>query len=219
MKILKNENISIHAISQFHINKLSNIGISNSKLNLFNNPVNYENQFLNSYNSDSKYFVYAGRIEKDKGVKELLEVFKRDEFKDFIIYIIGRGSQMNELIKTYTYKNIKFLGEVSYDETLNYIKNARAVVTNTRTYEGQPRLLCEASSLAVPSIFPKFGSMVEFFPKPYSLGFDAFDQVSLKNAFLKTFDSGLMKKESENVKKFIFNKLNPTDLLEVFENA
>ena len=34
-------------------------------------------------------------------------------------------------------------------------------------FEGQPRILCEASSLKVPSIFPSFGGMDEFFPANY----------------------------------------------------
>ena len=46
-------------------------------------------------------------------------------------------------------------------------------------YEGQPRLLTEASYLGVPSIFPKFGGMGEFFPKNYELVFNQYDYEDL----------------------------------------
>ena len=42
-------------------------------------------------------------------------------------------------------------------------------------------LLCEASILGVPSIFPKSGGISEFFPKNYSLSFDQFDYNQLKS--------------------------------------
>ena len=40
-------------------------------------------------------------------------------------------------------------------ETLNFISTSVAVITATKLYEGQPTLLCEASLLGVPSIFPE----------------------------------------------------------------
>ena len=42
--------------------------------------------------------------------------------------------------------------------------------------------MCEASSLGVPSIFPKFGGIYEFFPRDVTLSFEQYnyDDLSLK---------------------------------------
>ena len=40
-------------------------------------------------------------------------------------------------------------------------------------------LLCEASELGVPSIFPNFGGISEFFPENNQLAFEQFNYVDL----------------------------------------
>ena len=40
-------------------------------------------------------------------------------------------------------------------------------------------LLCEASSLSVPSIYPETGGVSEFFPTDYALSFKQFDYSEL----------------------------------------
>ena len=50
--------------------------------------------------------------------------------------------------------SIEFLGEVE-NESSKIIKNSRAVVTATGLFE--PTLLCEASTLGVPSVFQNGG--------------------------------------------------------------
>ena len=62
-------------------------------------------------------------------------------------------------------EKIKFLGQMDNDKVVKYISNAKAVATATKLYEGQPRLLCEASSVGTISIYPSFGGMNEFFQK------------------------------------------------------
>ena len=80
------------------------------------------------------------------------------------------------------YKNIELPGALKNSQTKQLISSARAVVTATKLFEGQPTLLCEASSLGVPSIFPKFGGIYEFFPKDTPLSFKQYnyDDLTLK---------------------------------------
>ena len=54
------------------------------------------------------------------------------------------------------------LQETGNEATIAQIKNTRAVITATKMFEGQPRLLCEASSLGIPSIYPSFGEWMTF---------------------------------------------------------
>ena len=68
---------------------------------------------------------------------------------------------LGEILKSkFSYHNISFYDEVDNDIVLEKkIKRSRAVMTATKMYEGQPRLLSEASIHGVPSIYPNFGSM------------------------------------------------------------
>ena len=70
---------------------------------------------------------------------------------------------MEFLVNEYRNEKIDFLGNISNVEVIKEIKNSRAVLTATKMYEGQPRLLAEASSMGIPSIFPNFGGMAEYF--------------------------------------------------------
>ena len=111
--------------------------------------------------------------------------------KNIILKIIGVGEDLDKLQNTY-HDNVEFLGKISNEETLKIIKNSLAVVTATKMYEGQPRLLCEASSMGVPSIFPNFGGMVEFFPEDYKLKFEQYNYLDLEKKLHMLKDISLL---------------------------
>ena len=64
-------------------------------------------------------------------------------------------------------------------DVLEIISTSKAVITATKLYEGQPRLLCEASSLRTISIFPSYGGMEDFFPEDYIYKFEQFNYLDL----------------------------------------
>ena len=78
-------------------------------------------------------------------------------------------------------------------------------MTATRLYEGQPTLLCEASSLGVPSIFPRSGGIEEFFPDNYSLSFNQFDYKDLENKLKSVTSEETLKKIGDENKNYILN--------------
>jgi len=128
------------------------------------------------------YLVYAGRVSAEKGVYELIETFIKADLKNIILKVIGKGPNLDNLKRIYqNNKKIEFIGEKSNTEVLDIIANSIAVVTATKLYEGQPTLLCEASALGIPSIFPNTGGIKEFFPSKYELSFDQFDYEDLEN--------------------------------------
>ena len=106
---------------------------------------------------------------------------------------------------------------MTHKETLDQIKNSRGVVTATKMYEGQPRLLCEASINGIPSLFPDFGGMGEFFPQDYTFKFEQFNYQNLCEK-LKLFETSLdLKKESKEIQSFseqIFGKENLKESLD-----
>ncbi len=91
------------------------------------------------------------------------------------------------------------------------------MITATKMYEGQPRLLCEASSFGIPSIYPSFGGMDEFFPKDYKFSFKQFDYEDLKSKILELKNENKLKEAGIDVYEKITNKLNQNDLLDQFK--
>ena len=85
-------------------------------------------------------------------------------------------------------------------------------------YEGQPRLLCEASINGVPSLYPDFGGMGEFFPKNYKFIFEQFNYDDLSEK-LKLFNDNLFLEQlSIEVRTFLEKELNNEKQKKVFES-
>ena len=105
---------------------------------------------------------------------------------------------MNDYLKNkYNNHNISFLGFLPNDEVKQYISKASAVVTATKLYEGQPRLLCEASALGTLSIYPSFGGMDEFFPEGYQFSFKQFDYKDLREKLTLIQDDDAVTKSTK----------------------
>ena len=113
------------------------------------------------------------------------------------------------------YPNIRFYGEMDNSKVIEIIKSSKAVVTSTKMYEGQPTVLCEASVNKVPSIFPNFGGISEFFPVDYDLSFKQFDYEDLTQKFVYASKNDLYEYGSKNY-EFLKSKLNDDFLIKRF---
>ena len=82
-------------------------------------------------------------------------------------------------------------------------------------HEGQPTVLCEASMLSIPSVFPEAGSISSFFPPNYPYIFEQGDKDDFKKKLMelnnskdllnvgldnKDFILGLLKEETLSIK-------------------
>ena len=214
-KIIKNYPLKVIVLTNFHKDYLSMLGVSKSKIFTYCNPITLNGDKIDK-TKKNKYAVYAGRLTKEKGVESLLDSWVSADIAEFSLKIIGSGNMHSKLISKYKNSNIEFLGELSNEDTLKQIKESSVVITATKMYEGQPRLLCEASSFGVPSIYPSFGGMDEFFPKDYPFSFKQYDYVDLKSKILELPNEHKLNETSNNVYKKISNKLNQDDLLNQF---
>jgi len=210
-QILQDPFFKLAVLTKFHKKYLEDIGFKN---NIFVFP-NYLEP-LERFESLSKkdYIVYAGRISSEKGLEELVDVFKSLEFTNYSLKIIGEGPLLKQLKFN---ENIEFLGRLSNEEVLNIVANARAVVTCTKLYEGQPNFLCEASMLGIPSIFPRSGGIEEFFPKNYKLSFEQFNYFDFKEKLKLVNDENFASKVGNENKNYLENLLNKNVLIEMFE--
>lgn len=201
--ILKKNDLNIVVLNQFYKNYLIDSGFNKNKIKILFNPITTTKS--NTYFSTSEQVVYAGALTDEKGLINLLNSWVKSK-TNLKLYIIGSGYLEKFLIDKYKYKNIAFLGFLSNYETVNIIKKSRAVITCTKLFEGQPRLLSEASINGIPSIFPKTGGLAEYFPKDYQLSFEQNDYIELIQKISVLNNSEQMTNISENL--FLFaNKL------------
>lgn len=199
-KILKDFPLQLFVLNNFYKQFLINEKIIENKITIFYNPID-EVQNSN-YNPDSSYAVYAGQISNQKGVPELIRAWRKSKI-ELDLVLIGNGPLFNELKLKYKDSNIKFLGFQKHDVVLDYIKNSKAVVTSTKLYEGQPRILLEASISGVPSIFPDYGGMSEYFPDQYQLSFEQFNYENLLSKIKLLLNKEILMEESKNIQNFI----------------
>jgi len=116
-----------------------------------------------------KYILYVGRIEKEKGVFDLLDACSEalSIMPDLSIVYIGKGSALEELKKTAERlkltNKVRFLGYINHEKIVAIIKNSTLLVAPTRKEfpEGRCMSVMEGLILGVPVVAPDFG------PFPY----------------------------------------------------
>ncbi len=210
IKILKNSNFKILVLTKFHKNFIAKMFDFKSKIYVFPNSINFENT---SSQDSEKFILYAGRISKEKGITELIDAFLKAELGEIKLKIVGEGPLLADIKSIYKNNlNVEFIGLKDNIEVLNLINNSIAVVSATRLYEGQPTLLCEASSLGVASIFPRTGGVSEYFPQNYQLSFEQFQYDDLVNKIKLVKNKKLIQQVGAENKKFIIDFLDEEKL-------
>lgn len=216
-KILSNNKIKIIVLTDFHKKFLTEKIDTLKAPVVYRNYINFPDNTSETNNTSSENFlVYAGRISKEKGVEEVIQAFINQQKLGIKLKIIGDGPQLEYLKKTYKNQDVHFLGQIDNEIVMNYIKNSVAVITATKLFEGQPTLLSEASSLGIPSIFPKTGGISEFFPKNYDLSFKQFNYQDLEKKIAILLDTNKLKKMGKENNRHIRKLLNEDKLINEF---
>jgi len=104
--------------------------------------------------------LYLGRISKEKGVKDILEIAKY--FNNSIkFYLVGEGDEKQNLkkqLKRRKISNVKILGGVEHEESLKYFY--KAAVFLHPTYDDEfPVAVLEAMSTGLPVISTSVGEI------------------------------------------------------------
>lgn len=214
--ILKNKNFKIFVLTNFQKKFLCNLGFDGKRIVVLPNYLNMEDRNLQTEIKRSN-LIYAGRISREKGVEELINSFLSSQLVNFNLKIFGDGPDLEYLKLKYKNDRVYFVGEKDNLEILEEINKSVAVVTATKLYEGQPTLLCEASMLGVPSIFPDTGGILEFFPKNYQLSYEQYNYEDLTKKLNMLTESKKVELIGKNSKEFINNYLDKSKLLNNFE--
>lgn len=155
--------------SHFLRNLVMESGVPKTQIDYIPNFINYP-QLADNWKND-RYFVYAGRLSFEKGLKTLLRAFK--DLPDANLKIIGSGPLEDEL-KQYKEQNnmhnVAFLGFVQRENLLSYLRSAQAMILPSEWYENAPMSILECFGMEKPVIVSNIGGMPEMFT-PGKTGF------------------------------------------------
>lgn len=135
---------------------IANWGVNEEKIVVINNALQpaYEDEAVrNRQNDKENYIMYAGRLEKQKGLEMLLQAFSMLNEKTIGLKIIGSGSLKDDLERQC--KDLGIEDRVSFiehtREIMEYYKKAR-IVAITSYFEGFPNVLVEAIACGTPVV-------------------------------------------------------------------
>jgi len=214
-KIIKSLDFQILVLTTFHKNFLIELGIEKQRIKVLPNYISVTKNKRDRSVED--FIVYAGRISPEKGVKELIDAFRKIRNNKSVLKIIGVGPSYEELKKIYSSEKIQFLGQLPNHEVIDFISKSKGVVTATKLFEGQPTLLCEASRLGVPSVFPKSGGIAEFYPLDYSFSFEQFNYGDLQKKLELLLTNNQPRQQGAMNKMYISKFLDKQRLLDEFD--
>lgn len=113
--------------------------------------------------SNKKYFLYSGRLSKEKGVNYLLQAVKELP-KEIEFHIVGKG-QEEENLKQYALsnnlENVKFLGFKNREEIKEEYQNCIATILPCNWFENFPTTNMESFINGKPVIASNIGGIPE----------------------------------------------------------
>lgn len=146
--------------SSFTLGKLAEYGIDRSKLHhiptFFNGNVNPGNLGYEDF------FVYVGRIEKQKGLQTLVNAFANTSHRLVIIGFSNDGYD-EELKKSLEGKqhNIEFAGRMDFKQISSYLERCLCTLVPSEWYDNFPNSVLESFAFSKPVIATDFGSLKE----------------------------------------------------------
>lgn len=186
-KKLKN----VITISEFSEKILKNT--LNEKVNIrrIYNPIDAEEEKEIVNPQNNTYYLYVGRITKEKGVDLFCEAISE---LDLTGIVVGDGSERIKLEEKYS--NIKFVGWKNEKEVKEYMKGARALIFPSRWYEGAPLTPLEAMQYGVPCIASNVSAAKDYTKHTFEL-----NSHDLKKEIL-LFEKNIKEYANESIKFF-----------------
>lgn len=110
------------------------------------------------------YFLFVGRLEKIKGLQNVIPIFKKKQ--KYELLIVGDGKYQEELKNmSKGTSNIKFLGKLGGAELESLYRQAIAIIVPSICYETFGIVAIEAFSLKTPVLVNNLGALPEVVDK------------------------------------------------------
>jgi len=132
-------------------NKLIEGGYNADKINVIKNP--YIIKYESPARSDKGYFLYVGRIIRQKGIYTLIK--SACILLDIRFIIIGEGEaekDIRKIISEQKLDNVEFKGALYNDEMQKYIEEARAIIVPSEWYDNYPVIVSQSYEMRKPVI-------------------------------------------------------------------
>lgn len=175
--------INYICLTEFNKKKLLELKqIKENKVFVKPNFVDCQEEFVPEEQRENQ-FVFAGRLDKLKGIDILLEAWKKMGIRAPKLVVCGTGP-MEKWCKDFAETNkinVEFRGFVSNTEVLKIIANSKALILPTQWYEGFPMSIVEAFSVGTPVLCSELGnagSVVEEGVTGCKFATDAIDEIA-----------------------------------------
>lgn len=172
---------------------------------------------------DGGYFLYVGRLTKDKGLETLVKAWE-DMDQPLPLHIVGNGPMRAELEQAASLNPfMEMKGFIPIDQVFEEMKGAMALVFPSLNYEGFPRTIVEAFSVGLPVIASDLGSIATIVTHGHDgLLFPAGDPEALRASVMHiSEDEGLRKSLREGSRRDFENRFNAernyARLMEIYE--
>jgi len=164
IKILVNNSklIQLTAISQYTKDRLSEAGFKADNINVISNIMSPQKQ---SQVPRKKEFVFAGRVEKSKGVWELIKAFQLADISDFSLSIYGDGTELpaiKKYVAEHKISSVNLKGRQSPDFIMSAYHSCFAIIATPYRPEPLGRYILDSFRSLTPLITTNNGGQIEF---------------------------------------------------------
>lgn len=135
------------SISKFSEDILKKTLNSETKIHRVYNPIDLDDHPLKVDYKKNEYFLYVGRVSKEKGVDLFCEALSDLKLPAIVV---GDGDEREYLEKQYP--DIQFVGWKNSTDVKEFMKNAKALIALSRWFEGAPLTPLEAMQYGIPVI-------------------------------------------------------------------
>lgn len=161
------------------------------------NPIDLDPNPVKVDYRKNKYFLYVGRVSKEKGVDIFCKAISKLGLKGIVV---GDGPELEKLKKEYP--DIDFAGWKSSEEVKKYMRGAKSLIFPSRIYECAPLTPLEAFQYGIPLITSDCNAAIDY---------------------VKNGDNGVsFSIEKDELKEFLLdslNEYNPSNIYELdYEN-
>ena len=130
------------------------------KITRIYNPIDIDENAEKVDPSKNEYYLYVGRISKEKGVDLFCQAITDLGFKGIVV---GDGDERKKLERQFP--NIEFTGWKNKYDVKQYMKGARALIFPSRWYEGAPLTPLEAMEYGIPCLVSNVSSAIDYIEK------------------------------------------------------
>lgn len=166
-------------------------------------------------------FIFMGRLDENKGIEFLIDVWK--DIKDYELHIYGDGPFKDVVIKaSKEYNNIKYYGFREQKIIFEDLISSKGLLMPSGCYEGFPMTIAESYCLGIPVLSSDVGNQASIVAiAKGGCTYRLYDKGSFKEKIQDMVVNN--KKYSDNAIKYYDKNLSPQknykELMYIYENA